>query len=481
MKSEMLVPLAVVIANVSGVAISVLVPAVLHPAEYSAFALAWSVGQFLAVLAFEWIRFPALRFSVGPDPALARVRSHAIRLGYRAVAVTVLALAAIALLLVPRGGIWAIAPFALLYAMCQGSFDGAQAFSRASRDNVAFARNWAVRALLSIALAVSVAWLSGRGNYAVIALSLSFPLTLGFAWLLKRRAPAAAPEEAANERRADFAWMARYGVMAAVSGVVAQGVPTVVRWAIVASYGATGAAGVLLAADISQKALLVTGLAVNVVAMQNSFRAVDTGDHDIITTESQRQVAWALAAVVPIGLLVYLLGGQAAAIALKPSYRAAFVSSIGATTLASALICVRLVAIDPLFYAFERSYLAVIGAAASLLCCALAFIPSGTAGQMLLPPLTVYIASAAIGLIVSTAIALVVLRVRVPWSQIARIAGAALVVVVVWRVLPAIGGIAGFLLSGTVLGLAYVAASAAFDVVWLRSMLLPQLLRRREA
>lgn len=484
MRSEVLVPTAVLIANASGVAVSLLAPAFLPPEQYSAFALAWAVGQFLAMAFFEWLRFPALRFSVGRNAALAAGRRAAIIAAYSRVAPMVIVLAVVSALVVRNAGAGLVSalPFALAYAAAQGTFDGNQAFARAARDNMAFALNWAVRAVLSIVLLVAVAWTTRSGGAAVLALSLSFPLTLVIGTLIDARAR---PEGTPTVARVPAAWaelprMARYGVLAAASGVVANAVPTVVRWALVDQMGKSGAAGALLAADFAQKALVVTGLAVNVVAMQNSFTAVDTGDAATIDRSNRRQIAWACAAVVPVGLLVWLLSDELARLLMRPEYRPSFVRAIGLCALASGLIYVRLFAIDPLFYAFQRAGFAVLGAAASLGMCVVALgLPR--LQVVAVDPLTIFWTSAAGGLIVSTVIAVIVLKVRMPWSQLARVATAAAAMLAADRIAPSWGNLAGLVLHGAVLSATFAGAAWLLDLVQLRTQLLPGLRARGRA
>jgi len=262
--------------------------------------------------------------------------------------------------------------------------------------------------------------------------------------------------------------MARFGLFAAVSGVIANGVPTIVRWALVDFAGKNAAAGALLAADLSQKALAVTGMAVNVIAMQNSFTAVDTGDRETINRSNQNQIVCAIGAVLPIGIMVWLMSGDVANILMRPAYRTGFLESAGLCALASGMICVRLFAIDPLFYAFNKAGLSVVGAATSLALCSAAlalpnFHPFGR-----IDPLLGFVASAGAGLIVSTLLAITVLKIRLPWTQLARLAMAAGVMIGAWELIPHGRGVVGFVLLGGGLALLYATAAVASNVAGLR-------------
>ncbi len=479
MKSELLVPLAVVIANVAGVAVALLAPAFLPPVEYSTFALSWAVGQFLAMLCFEWLRFSALRFSAGPDAQLAMDRGAVIVATYRRLAVAV-GLASLAAMLFARGNsLAATAPLALFYAVCQGTFDGRQALARAARDNIAFARDWAMRAVLCIGLVITVAWATRNGTATVVALSLSFPTALALSILVGQRRPRAISRSPL--RWTELPRLVRYGGLAAVSGVIAYAMPTLIRWALVAEFGQEGAAGALLAADLAQKTLSVAGVAVNMVMIQHTFSAIDSKDSATIVQSNRKQIAWAVATVVSIGLLVWLLGADAASVLMKPAYREAFTAAIGSCALATGLICVRLFAIDPLFYGYEKSGFAVIGAAVSIGGC---LVGLGLPRYVAMPgftPLDAYWCSSAAGLLVSVTIALVVLRIQLPWSQFARLAMVVFIILLVAGVTPHFRGLAGLLTRATIFGLAFFGGSYLLDVVWLRTELLPGLFSRRGA
>lgn len=142
-----------------------------------------------------------------------------------------------------------------------------------------------------------------------------------------------------------------------------------------------------------------------------------------------------------------------------------FVASVGPCALAAGLICIRLFAVDPLFYAFEKAAFSVAGAAMSLGLCALGLYGPALFGLPRFDPITVFWASAAAGLLTSAAIALTVLNIRPPWSQLARIAVAAGAVVAVDLVVPRSGGMWGLVLLGAALGMTYVVVAIALDVV----------------
>ncbi|MEG3174050.1 hypothetical protein U1708_17720 [Sphingomonas sp. ZB1N12] len=459
--------------------ISLITPFVLVPSQYVIFSLVWASGQFMTGVLFEWLRLATLRYSA-PGLAGAADRKRVLVASYIYLTLALLVIIAVSWLFFPFD-MWMVYAGAILFAIGQGTFDGNQAFIRAARENVAFARNWVIRAVLSIGFVAATSLTLGSGWWTSLALGVSFGTALMVARAIDRRSRKDRPvaSGATGARWTEWSILARYGALAAVSGVIANAVPTLVRWALVAHLGKGGAAGALLAADLSQKALAVTGLAVNVVAMQNSFSAVDTGDAETIMRANRKQIAWAFAAVVPVGLFVWLLGNEVAQVLMRPSYRAVFVASIGPCALGAGLICIRLFAFDPLFYAFKKAGFSVAGAALSLALCGLGLYGPELVGVPALNPLTVFWGSAAAGLLASVAIALAVLRVRPPWSQLGRIALAAGAVVAVDSVLPRLEGVAGLVLFGAVLGLVYVAAVAALDIVGLRTELLVPAIQAR--
>lgn len=474
-KGELLVPIAVVVANVAGVAVALLAPSFLPPAEYSVFALTWAVGQFLAMLCFEWLRIATLRFGAGQDEEVAAERRTVISATYRWLAAGAVVLALVTGVLDRRLGEMAWLPFAIVYAVCQGTFDGRQAFARARRDNFSFARDWALRAVLCIASVVAAAWMTRNGRAALLGLSLSFPMSLLFGMALNRGRVRAG--ENAALRWKHLPRIARYGSLAAISGVIAFALPTLLRWALVAQQGKEGAAGALLAADLAQKALSVAGLAVNMVMMQNTFAAIDSGDAKVISQSNQRQIAWAFAVVVPLGLLFWLLGNDIANVLMKPAYRVVFAGAVGPCALGSGLICLRLFAIDPLFYGYEKPAFAIAGAAVSLLCCLAGVGLHDHFGFVALDVLTVFWVSAGLGLLVSAVLALGLLRVRPPWSELFRVGLAGAIVVVAGLSVPALGGLVGLVLRSVALGTAYVVVTLLLDIVGLRSQLKRRLIK----
>jgi hypothetical protein len=466
MNREWLVPLVILFANACAVFVSILAPYLLGPAQYADFSLIWSSGQFMTGLLFEWLRLAALRYSA-PGVAGAAGRKQTLVRCYVSLSSALLLLIAVTWPILPSS-YWKVGAGAVFFAVCQGSFDGGQAFVRAARANLVFTRNWALRAVLSVAAVGLIAKLVGNGWWTVIGLGASLAVSLGLGLVIDRRGRSADDRPPAETGWPELSRLARYGMLAAVAGIVANALPTIVRWGLVDQLGKVGAAGALLAVDLSQKALSVTGLAVNVVAMQNSFSAVDGGVEEEIRRSNQRQIAWAVAAVVPVGLIVYLLGNEISQVLMRDAYRAAFLAGLGACVLASGLVCVRLFAVDPLFYAFEKAGLSMVGAIVSLVLCGIGFTLPGKLGWGAIGPLTIFSGSAAVGLLVSVSLAVRVLRVPLPWPDLARIALAAGAVVLVDEIVPHPDAKIGLVLIGGLLGITYAVVAILLDTVGLR-------------
>lgn len=464
MRGAALLPLSVVVANLAGLAVSLLVPHLLPVAEYTVFALLWSLGQLLAGLAYEWLRFGVLRYAAGADPVAAAARRGVSLRGYLGVTGLLLALALAALAAAPlRPQAPALAAVAF-FAACQGVFDGRQALARAETANRSFAAAWMLRSLLSLLLGGAAAAATGQGEAALLGLALSFPLSL---ILADRRLPALPRGRADPEA---WRFLLRYGVFAGLATNLALMFPALLRTLAAGSLGLEAAGGALLGLDLSQKAVAVVGLAANVVLIQRAIRAAEFGGPAEQAAQAGRQIAAAAALVLPAALGFWLLRAPFADLVVRPDYRAGYDAVIGPASLAAGLLALRLFGLDSLFLASGRVRGAVLGPAAGLATALLLVLAlPGAPGPERLG--WACLGGAAAG----TGVALLAVRraapVRWPLRDLGAVLAGCAAMAAVAQLLPARGGAAGLAQGLLACVPAYAGVVWALDAAGLRSAL----------
>ena len=359
------IPLTVVLANLVTFAIQLLVPRFLVPAEYATFATGWATGQFMASLCFEWIRFGVIRYSVSTDRDLTKRRLTALRFFYSLMTAALLVMALAAVLIGTSLGTtgFLLGGAILFYAVCQGSFDGGVALVRAQGYDRTFLIGWISRAVLSLAIVAITVMATGSGLLGLAALGLSYFLAL----LVVRLRGGGLPRLDSPVDRATALALARYGVFAAAGVAIANFLPALVRLFLLRWGAADEAGGVLLALDMSQKAILALGMAINIVLVRRSIRSAEFHDAGEQARQNALQISVPLALLLPATAGFYLVQASFGHYFVPPAYAGSYYEAIGWATLAAGLMAFRLYGLDPLFAVVERSALSIAGPAISIL------------------------------------------------------------------------------------------------------------------
>jgi hypothetical protein len=353
-----LVPASVLLANIITLLVQLLIPHFLSPVEYTGFATAWAVGQFSAIFGFEWLRYGVIRFSFGADKTLMEQRRSALLLLYIVVVVFFL----VASLICAFAGMLGYAAFnlassVLLYGVCQGVFDGRQALARAENDHSRFVGAWLLRAIFSVSITVTLARVFGTATAALWGLSLSYLAALGIA-NFRDVAPAIA--RFSPHERAQLPFLLHYGIFAATAATMTSFLPAAIRMLTTQIIPDTAAGGMLLALDLSQKAILALGLAVNIVLVQRSIRFAEFESSERQDEQNALQISVPFALLVPAAMGFYLVQPAFEALVVPAGYLLAYRESIGLACVSAGLMAFRSNGIDPLFVVAGRPLLSII-------------------------------------------------------------------------------------------------------------------------
>lgn len=366
---KLLMPLAILAANLVSLLIQALIPQYLPPEEYSRFTLLWSYGQLFVVVFFEWMRSSVLRFAEGADAALAQDRRKFLMSAYVATATAILVVALVAYLL---GDIWPIAIWisvALFYSVCQGLFDGTQVLARARFENVRFATSWMTRSVLALLGSIGAAYLTGSGSLAVVGMALSFTMTV---LVFNFRYLRSVSVSGLNDRES-FRFLFAYGAFLAVTSALTALFPALTRTAGVSILGSEDAGGMLFALDITQRTISALGMAINLVVLQRSIRAAEFEDKDGKQWKIREQVALVAGFIFPAGVGFFSIQDSLSILMVPESYRETYFQCIAGACLCACLISFRSYGIDTMFVVAGKSRRAVVGPVVSLVS-ALAFI-----------------------------------------------------------------------------------------------------------
>lgn len=356
MYRAILVPFSMVTANVFGLITQVALAHVLIPAQYTAFVSWMAVGQFIATFGFEWMRIGTMRYANSADTEVANRRRRALGAYYGLVSITLVAAAACSFLSAVALGLTSVYGTLLLFAVAQGGFEGIQALARAEFRNSSFAGAWLLRSALGMAVSILVAWKTESAEAALFGLSITVMLT---SFLFRRGRLTKWSVLLEDKQSARFLFS--YGSFAAAASVISSFFIAAVRSAVAHVAAPDAAAALLLGLDLSQKALLIFGLAINITLLQRSIHAMEFLSIEDRSTQLSSQVS------VPA---LFLIGAGSTFLALQKSfsqlivpiyYQTQYMNGIAGATLASLFLAIRMYSFDPLYVVVGRTRLALIG------------------------------------------------------------------------------------------------------------------------
>ncbi|WP_145961011.1 hypothetical protein [Sphingosinithalassobacter portus] len=359
-----LLPVVLIFSNLLSVLTQVLVPHLLVPDEYLGFSTAWAYGQFVAAALFEWLRLSALRFWEGADADQTRMRRASMLVSATGISLALLALSLIAYGLNVLAGIPVLLSVLLFYARCQGMFDFGQARNRALGLHGPFVLAWSTRSILGLIFALVAAYLTGSGTQTVLAIALSYQVILFW-----RGSIARSIHERHNVDRATLGHLLHFGLFMASANALGLLFPAVVRSLGVLMLPDDQAGGLALAFDYLQKIVGLSGLAVNIIVAQQSFRAAEFGTADQQLKQIRRQML-----VPPAFILLSATGFTAVQGALAPlliphAFLPSYLTAVHYAAAASTIIAIRMYALDPLFVMSGATRFAPVGPTVTLLLC----------------------------------------------------------------------------------------------------------------
>lgn len=357
MISKVIVPLAVIAANGAALLTQLMVPRFLEPAEYTLFSVYWAAALFFSSFIFEWMRYGVLRYSHAEDDLQqARVRRSTLIYTYRGVALALSLVAVFCFFMRLIDPLFLSLACVVFYALCQGSFEGYQAWQRASGSNFGYGVSAIIRAVLSMLGALGFAYYFRAGPATLFGMALAFPLAL--IGPLCRGVNLV--HDVALERKS-LIFLARFGVFAAAGSILSAAFPTVFRSVAADRLGLNEAAGLVLVADLSLKVVGVLGLAFNILLLQRTFKAADSGSTDIIANAVSQQIALPCGVILPAAVGFYFLQPFVGEFLAPPLYVEAYFDGLFFSVCAAAVLGIRQYALDPVFLAVGMSRMALIG------------------------------------------------------------------------------------------------------------------------
>lgn len=357
-----LVPLSVLFGNIANFLTQILVPHYVSPAEYSTFGTLWSFGQLLTIIVFEWMRFGVVRFSQGKDQAVASKRRKVLATVYLLAAGLLVSFSIVAYLVSGKSVIVLWLALIAFYAACQGLFDGRQALLRAQFRNGSYSLAWILRSVLTLLFAIGLGYFFRTGVFVVFGICLAYLVALVFLHFFSR----INFDRSITFDSSELQFLLRYGAFVAVSSSITAALPALVRLLLVKYSHLGSVGGVILALDLSQKAIVVIGMLVNVVVLQRSIKVVEFGSVDDRRKQMSHHVAITAATILPAAMLFLLLQNSIMTWLVPETYLSEYRSTIGVAIIGAALLCFRQFSIDSLFVVIGKSTYSIVGPIASV-------------------------------------------------------------------------------------------------------------------
>ena len=336
-------------ASLLGLAMVLVLPFFLDPAEYAQLSFSLALVQLVTSIAFEWIRVAVLAHAGRKQEEEIYVRRD-LKVLFTAVAGVLLALAVTLGVLSTWFVTLQMPALILATALAQGAFDGRCAWARANFDDVRLSIAIFIRAALSLVLVVAVAMATRSGTCVLAIVCVSYSISN----LIFRDRLSGLLALPVLDRSTSFA-LVRFGTMAALGTNIAMMLPVALRSVIVSVLGLSAAGGVILALDIAQRVFSTMGMALNLLHFQTLVRAIDRSS----LADAIRRARSGIAIQAALFLwMVALLVGAASSIGelVGPHrYEDDFVRHLPMLALLMSILCLRQYAVDTIFIAFRRA------------------------------------------------------------------------------------------------------------------------------
>lgn len=276
----------------------------LAPADYASYSLFVSICQFVAIAAFEWVRFACTRFYPGPDADSEAAERRTILVEATVCAALCLAAASIAVFFgVPP----VVALVGGLVSIAQGGSDLHLTMLRFRQDFRAFSVLQGSRATI-LAVGTLAGALASPTFLSTVTGLLAGYAAYGLLASVLSRSPAARPTVALETAR--FRKHLVYGSVSAGAATAAMFAPLALKTLLTSVLGATGAAGALLALDLLQRPFVLIVSALQAIQYPEIVAAHDRTDNraDLARTLGQYYALLAsFALMMAAGIFAVLL------------------------------------------------------------------------------------------------------------------------------------------------------------------------------
>ena len=295
--------------------IGLLVAKFLGPEGFGRFALALAVGAAVQIACFDWIRLAAARFGQTRPGARATLNaSFALMALALAVLGAAAALSGLDLRLSPE-----LLGLALLAAVVNGLFDYQQALVRARFDDQLYARLLLTKNLISAALTVGGAWLTGSAVVAVAGVCAAMAGALATSYDALREGEA--PREPA--RKALALSFLRYAKPVVAANLLYLLLGLLNRSLVAERHGFAEAGQFSLAFDMGQRITQSLGVMLDVVLFQLAVRA-DALGREQAQAQVARNMGLVFALLTPACVGLWLVLPSLAQLAVPLDFRGPF-------------------------------------------------------------------------------------------------------------------------------------------------------------
>jgi len=353
-KTAVLLPLALLLANILNMAGIVALPKIIDPSQFALYSLASSLGLFLIAILYEWNRITIMRYSVAVDPN-DTVRRRSALLRANIVTSIILLISGVISYCVSENRYALIFSMACFFAVSQAMFEARQAFFRADFLDKRYAASLVSRALLGFCLLCLVGYISNNALFVMCAWAASFAAVL---ILIPSRSSASALQPTDWYT---FKFLLKFGLGVAMSAVASTLLSPLVRLLASEVISLSDSGKLMLAMDISQKIIGVIGVGINVLTLQATFRAHEFGEHDVVKQRISMQAVIVVSTILPAVVGFIAVENDFASIFVPEIYRDVFLSNIAWCMASAGLIGFRTFALDSIFIVVGRPYVGLVG------------------------------------------------------------------------------------------------------------------------
>lgn len=449
--SNILVAGSFLAANLVNVAILIFVPHSLPASEFAEFSILWATSLFIVSLSFEWIRFSVIRFSQKPEAVAPLIIAYIFIIGILVVAIGISAL------MFGFSHIFLQIAAVIYVSIFQAIFEGRQAFLRARFLNRAFSTWVLVRSIVALALVLPMAFLTRDGVLTFVAIGVSYTVLCLACFTVPHSISLSLPilKEASGLLR----MIAIYGFGVAVSSIVNSGIQPVMRYIATQMMSASDAGALMLAIDFPQKIIGVIGLLVNLITLQISIRLMHDGDYKSAVGNVERQIGIVCLLIFPATVGLLFVQADIAGLVVPIEYHDVYFRNITWTTVAVALMTLRVFAFDAIFVVAGKSKFSAVGAMVNLavsvtFAITVVRMREAAASEFSLALMV----GGMVGLFASYLVAKATFTHRLPWRDIGKITLASAVMALCLHFVPMGDGMAHLMLS-------MVAGTATFGLI----------------